>query len=158
VALSASATAIAASRPRGQAHPGRLVLDQHPPDAESGREGGYLGQGSGRVTGQPGVEGPCLGCGRHASPVPGGGMLEPRRAPRGQARRSDHPTTMPPRLSLRLAILVSRSLSARHATLCADSDPEMGGLVFGHARTRPAEVVRYLRFRTMMSAFSLYRS
>jgi len=32
-------------------------------------------------------------------------MLEPRRAARGQARRRDHPTTMPRRLSLRLGDL-----------------------------------------------------
>ena len=47
----------------GQAHPGRLVLHEHPSDAQFGRDGRCLRQRGGRVAGQPGVKCPRLGRG-----------------------------------------------------------------------------------------------
>ena len=86
-----------------QAHPGRLVLHEHPSDAQFGCDGRYLRQRGGRVAGQPGVKGPCLGGGSgSAGPRPGSRPREPGRAARRQVRGSDHPPTMPSRRPCRL--------------------------------------------------------
>jgi hypothetical protein len=77
---------------RGQAHPGRLVLDEDLTDAKHRRQGRHLYQRSGRVPGKPGVEGPDIDRGRRAGPGPRGGPREPRQGARGHTRGSDHST------------------------------------------------------------------
>ena len=83
---------------RGQAHPGRLVLHEHPADAQFGRDRRHLPQRSRRVARQPRVKCPYPGRrGGSAGPGPRGRAGEPGRAARRQARGSDHPPTMPSR-------------------------------------------------------------